>query len=132
VTGSSRHGYPFISPDRLRWSRNIRPTAIQRLCAPLTTPAGACARRLQEKTVPKSRVRKKSVYTPPPRTAKAKFSPPWLAPAMLTALILGLAWIAVFYVTGGNIPGMRTIGDWNLVVGFGFIIFGVVLSTKWR
>jgi hypothetical protein len=85
-----------------------------------------------EKTVPKSRVRKKSVYTPPPRTAKAKFSPPWLAPAMLASLILGLAWIAVFYVTGGDIPGMRTIGDWNLVVGFGFIIFGVILSTKWR
>jgi hypothetical protein len=51
---------------------------------------------------------------------------------MLASLLFGLAWIAVFYVTGGTIVGMRTIGDWNLVVGFGFIIFGVVLSTKWR
>ena len=82
--------------------------------------------------MPKSRVRKKSVYTPPPRTAKAKFSPPWLAPAMLAALIFGLAWIAVYYISGGNIPGMRALGPWNLLVGFGFIIFGVVLSTRWR
>ena len=82
--------------------------------------------------MPKSRVRKKSVYTPPPRTAKAKFSPPWLAPTMLAALLIGLAWIAVFYVTGGSVPGLRTLGTWNLVVGFGFIIFGVALSTKWR
>jgi hypothetical protein len=86
----------------------------------------------QETTVPKSRVRKKSVYTPPPRTAKAKFSPPWLAPTMLACLLIGLAWIAVFYITGGTVPGMRALGDWNLVIGFGFIIIGVGLSTKWR
>jgi hypothetical protein len=86
----------------------------------------------QETTVPKSRVRKKSVYTPPPRTAKAKFSPPWLAPAMIGCLVLGLAWIAVFYISGGNFPGMHSIGNWNLVVGFGFIIIGVGLSTRWR
>ena len=29
--------------------------------------------------MPKSRVRSKAVYTPPPRSAKAKVSPPWLA-----------------------------------------------------
>ena len=82
--------------------------------------------------MPKSRVRKKSVYTPPSRTAKAKFSPPWLAPTMIACLLVGLAWISTFYVTGGTVPGMKSLGDWNLVVGFGFIIAGVVLSTKWR
>jgi hypothetical protein len=82
--------------------------------------------------VPKSRVRKKGVYTPPPRSAKTKVSPRWLAPVMVGCLIVGLAWIAVFYVTGGNIPGMSTIGNWNLLIGFGFIIGGVMLSTRWR
>ena len=82
--------------------------------------------------MPKSRVRKKSVYTPPPRTAKAKFSPPWLAPTMIGCLVLGLAWIAVFYISGGNVPGMQSLGNWNLVIGFGFIIIGVGLSTRWR
>jgi len=82
--------------------------------------------------VPKSRVRSKAVYTPPPRSTKAKVSPRWLVPAMLTFLLLGLAWIALFYVTSGSTPLQDSIGDWNLVLGFGFIIIGVGLSTKWR
>lgn len=82
--------------------------------------------------MPKSRVRKKAVYTPPRRSAKAKVSPSWFAPLMVFCFLFGLAWIAVFYVTGGNLPVMRSVGNWNLVVGFGFIIGGVVLSTRWR
>jgi Cell division protein CrgA len=82
--------------------------------------------------VPKSRARRKAVYTPPQRSAKAKVSPRWLVPVMVGCLLLGLAWIAVFYVTGGAIPVMSTIGNWNLLIGFGFIIGGVMLSTRWR
>jgi hypothetical protein len=81
--------------------------------------------------VPKSRVRSKAVYTPPPRSARSKVSPRWLVPAMLGCLIIGLAWIALFYVTQGSLP-VSAFSDWNLVIGFGFIISGVVLSTKWR
>jgi len=86
----------------------------------------------QETTVPKSRVRSKAVYTPPPRSAKAQVSPRWLVPAMLGSLLVGLAWIALFYVTSGNNPAQSVIGSWNLVIGFGFIIAGVALATKWR
>jgi Cell division protein CrgA len=81
--------------------------------------------------VPKSRVRSKAVYTPPPRSARSKVSPRWLVPTMLGCLVVGLAWIAVFYVTQGKLP-IPALSDWNLVIGFGFIISGVVLSTKWR
>ena len=82
--------------------------------------------------MPKSRVRTKAVYTPPPkRSASKKVSPRWLVPAMLACLLLGLAWIAVFYVTQGSLP-ISALADWNLVVGFAFIIGGVILSTKWR
>ena len=81
--------------------------------------------------MPKSRVRSKAVYTPPPRSARSKVSPRWLVPAMLGCLIIGLAWIALFYVTQGSLP-VSAFSDWNLVIGFGFIISGVVLSTKWR
>jgi Cell division protein CrgA len=82
--------------------------------------------------VPKSRVRTKAVYTPPPKSAKSKVSPRWLVPAMLFCLLFGLAWIALFYITGGTTPLQSAIGDWNLVVGFAFIIAGVALSTKWH
>ncbi len=54
--------------------------------------------------MPKSRTRTKSVYTPPARSSKAKVSPRWLVPTMLGLLLLGLAWIAVFYVSGGSLP----------------------------
>jgi hypothetical protein len=50
---------------------------------------------------------------------------------MLGCLILGLAWIATFYVSGESLP-ISALGSWNLVVGFAFIISGVVLSTKWH
>jgi hypothetical protein len=82
--------------------------------------------------VPKSRVRSKAVYTPPPKSAKSKVSPRWLVPAMLGCLLLGLIWIALFYITGGTTPLQSALGDFNLVLGFGFIIVGVGLSTKWR
>jgi hypothetical protein len=83
--------------------------------------------------VPKSRVRKKTVYTPPPpKTTRRKVSAPWVGPAIVGCLVVGLAWIAVYYITQGSVPGMSTLGSWNLVVGFAFIIAGVTLSTRWR
>ena len=83
--------------------------------------------------MPKSRVRKKPVYTPPTtRSPKRKVSPPWLAPTMVGCFLVGLAWIALYYVTQANIPGLRTLGGWNLVCGFVLIVAGVVLATRWR
>jgi hypothetical protein len=85
----------------------------------------------QETTVPKSRVRSKAVYTPPPRSSKAKVSPPWLVPTMLGSLIVGLVWIVIYYVSQQNLP-VKVFGAGNLVIGFGFLVVGVVLSTKWH
>ena len=83
--------------------------------------------------MPKSRVRRRTVYTPPPpKTGKRKVSPPWVAPTIVACLVIGLAWIVVYYVSQGSIPGMSALGAWNLVVGFVFIIAGVTLSTRWR
>ena len=81
--------------------------------------------------MPKSRVRSKAVYTPPDRKTKSKVSPRWLVPAMLACLLVGLAWIALYYITGGSLP-IQALAAWNLAIGFVLIIAGVVLSTKWR
>jgi len=81
--------------------------------------------------VPKSKVRKKAVYTPPPRSSKAQLSPPWLVPVMLGCLLVGLAWIAIFYISGQKLP-VSAIDQWNLVVGFALIVAGVMLATRWR
>ncbi len=81
--------------------------------------------------MPKSRVRKKTVYTPPPRSSKSQVSPPWLVPVMVGCLVLGLAWIAVYYVSGQKLP-ISALQNWNLVVGFALIVAGTMLATKWR
>ena len=81
--------------------------------------------------MPKSRVRKKAVYTPPRKSAKAQASPRWLVPVMLGCLVVGLAWIATYYVSGEKLP-VSALTSWNLVVGFTLIVTGVMLSTKWR
>jgi uncharacterized membrane protein len=88
--------------------------------------------------VPKSRVRKKKST---PQEAEwqsqerkaVKIGPkPWIAPLMIGLFIFGLAWIVVFYITRGDVAGMRALGNWNLLVGFGFIAAGFIVSTRWR
>ena len=45
--------------------------------------------------------------------------------------VVGVAWIALFYITGQDLP-LPSLGPWNLAIGFGFIIAGLGLATKWR
>lgn len=85
--------------------------------------------------MPKSKVRKKAVYTPPQKSQKVEVSPRWLAPVMIACWLVGLTWIATFYVTAStdtNVPLMTSLSNWNLGIGFGLIIIGVVMSTRWR
>ncbi|MER6824914.1 cell division protein CrgA [Streptosporangium sp. NPDC000563] len=81
--------------------------------------------------MPKPKTRKKPVYTPPQTSQQIKVSPRWLAPVMVTCWIVGILWIAAYYVAP-TAPLLRDLQNWNLLVGFAFIIFGVVLSTRWR
>ncbi|MFJ7075306.1 cell division protein CrgA [Streptomyces sp. NPDC098781] len=84
--------------------------------------------------MPKSRIRKKADYTPPPSkqaTAIKLNSRGWVAPVMLAMFVIGLAWIVVFYVTDGSLP-LDALGNWNIVVGFGFIAAGFGVSTQWK
>jgi uncharacterized RDD family membrane protein YckC len=85
--------------------------------------------------VPESKKRKKAVYTPPsaPGAAKKKGpSPVWLAPLMLAFFLIGIAWLVAFYLIGADLPVVGSLGNSNLLIGFGFIIVGFGLSTQWR
>jgi hypothetical protein len=82
--------------------------------------------------VPKSPLRRKAAYTPQPTKSTADLpSPRWLAPTMIGLMLFGLAWIVTYYTSSGNLP-IEAINDWNLLVGFGFIGAGFLLSTRWR
>jgi hypothetical protein len=90
--------------------------------------------------VPKSKVRKKSVYTPPEgvlpsRAARARAaepSPRWYAVLMVSLMLIGLLWIVVFYVAGDRIGFMESLGSWNFAIGFGAMVAGLVMSMRWR
>lgn len=83
--------------------------------------------------MPKSRIRKKPDFTPPPeKKAKVKLdSARWVAPLMVGLFVLGLAWIVVFYVTGGSWP-IGALTNWNILVGFALIAAGFGVSTQWK
>ena len=90
--------------------------------------------------MPKSKVRKKSVYTPPEgvlqaRSAQAKVaqpSPRWYAPVMVGLMLVGLLWIVVYYVAESRIPFMASLEAWNFAIGFGAMVAGLIMSMRWR
>jgi hypothetical protein len=92
--------------------------------------------------VPKSKVRKKSSYQPSPAsgpratassgTKIVKPSPPWYPVVMAAFLLIGLAYIVVYYMAAESIPFMNSLGSWNFAVGFGFLIVGLGLAVRWR
>jgi predicted anti-sigma-YlaC factor YlaD len=91
--------------------------------------------------VPKSKVRKKSVYTPPEgvlqqsrarRARAAQPSPRWYAVLMVALMLIGLLWIVVYYVAGDRIPFLTSLGAWNFAIGFGAMVAGLIMSMRWR
>jgi hypothetical protein len=89
--------------------------------------------------VPKSKVRKKSAYTPPegvlPSRSQAKAlqpSPRWYAPVMVALMLLGLLWIVVYYIAGDRIAFMGSLSAWNFAIGFGAMVAGLIMSMRWR
>jgi hypothetical protein len=53
---------------------------------------------------------------------------------MLGSFLIGLIWIVVYYITGQDllIPVMKNLGQYNLVVGIGFMAVGFVYATRWE
>jgi hypothetical protein len=53
--------------------------------------------------------------------------------AMLACFLVGLVWICVYYIAGNQpIPVMQDLGQWNLIVGIGFMAVGFVFATHWE
>lgn len=83
--------------------------------------------------MPRSRRRNKDEFTPTGQSEKRPgASGRWVAPTMVTLLLLGLVWIVVYYIAGSDIPLMRDLGGWNLVIGMGLITGGFITATQWK
>jgi cell division protein CrgA len=83
--------------------------------------------------VPKSPIRRRRVFTPPPEKTRAVHvgNPRWLVPLMVGCFVLGLLWVVVYYVTQTDYP-IGSIENYNMLIGFGLIAAGFVLSTRWK
>ena len=85
--------------------------------------------------MPESKKRKKAVYVPPPNLQPRKKkgpSPVWVPALMLGLMIVGVAWLVVFYMVGSSMPLVGGLDNYNLLIGFGFIVAGFAMSTQWR
>src|SRR4051794_24607076 len=55
---------------------------------------------------------------------------------MLACFLLGLLWICTFYVLSGDqlpkVAIFNDLGQWNLVVGIGFMAVGFSFATRWE
>ena len=89
--------------------------------------------------MPKSKVRKKP--DAPLRAAAQPSrqlapSPSWYPIVMASVLLLGLAYMVVYYLTSSgtspHVPIMATLGAWNFAIGFGVMLLGLVMAVRWR
>ena len=86
--------------------------------------------------MPKSRVRKKKTDTRVRSEAavsvkKKQPSPVWYGGLVLGAMLVGVVWLVMYYVSGGALP-VQDLQAWNVLVGFVWIALGFALSTQWR
>ncbi len=87
--------------------------------------------------MPKSQVRKKKVYTAPTdirpsSTNSAKKPSPVWVPALAVALIVvGIAWLVVFYLSDNQYPVASWL-YWNLAIGFGMMVASLLVLSRWR
>jgi hypothetical protein len=55
----------------------------------------------------------------------------WFKPVMFGFMLIGLAWIIVFYMSHGSLP-VPSLGTANIVVGFGIMFIGFLMTMRWR
>ena len=84
--------------------------------------------------MPKSRIRKKADYTPPPAkqaTAIKLTSRGWVAPRDAGHVPHRPRLDRRLLRDGRQLP-IDALDNWNIVVGFGFIAAGFGVSTQWK
>lgn len=88
--------------------------------------------------MPKAKVTNSTAQTPrtsanrTPVKINTGGTPMWYKVIMFGLMLLGLAWIVVFYLAGGSIPLMVSLGAWNYAIGFGLFIVGLLMTMGWR
>ena len=56
----------------------------------------------------------------------------WVPWVFVPLGLLGVIWLILYYVAGNTIWGMRSLGQWNFLIGIGAIAAAFVVSTAWK
>ncbi len=88
----------------------------------------------KDPAVPESKGRDKAKYTPPRTATQASVAPNprWYAPVMVILMVVGLLWVATYYISGVHQWPVPAIGRWNLGAGFALMMAGFMMTTRWR
>lgn len=65
------------------------------------------------------------------RSTEQAPNPVWFKPVMFGFMLIGLVWIIVYYVSGTALP-VPALGNMNILVGFGIMFVGFLMTTRWR
>ena len=68
---------------------------------------------------------------PEPAPGEHLPNPVWFKPVMFGFMLIGLVWIIVFYLSQSQYP-IPALGTWNILVGFGIMFIGFLMTTRWR
>ncbi|NLG47761.1 cell division protein CrgA [Gordonia sp. (in: high G+C Gram-positive bacteria)] len=92
--------------------------------------------------MPKSKVRKKTDYTintasRTPVKVKAGPSGVLYQSVMFGLMLIGLVWLMVYYLGASvgqysALDWMANLGAWNMLIGFGFMVVGLLMTMGWR
>ena len=71
-------------------------------------------------------------YQSPEAQKNTAPNPRWFVPLMLGLMVVGLLWVVTYYISGVNQYPIPALGRWNLGVGFGLMLSGFLMTTRWR
>ena len=55
----------------------------------------------------------------------------WFKPVMFGFMLVGLAWIIVYYMSQASLP-IASLGTLNIVIGVGIMFIGFLMTMRWR
>lgn len=58
-------------------------------------------------------------------------NPAWFKPVMFGFMLFGFLWVIVYYISAQRFP-VEAWGPWNIVIGFGIMFVGFIMTTRWK
>ncbi len=80
---------------------------------------------------PMARGTTRNAENPETPSGKDAPNPVWFKPVMFGFMLVGLFWIIVYYLSQTSWP-VPSLGPWNIMVGFGIMFIGFLMTTRWR